>query len=55
MAQRARDVLTSERRRIARALHDETLEELSQATAAAARHEPAGDLLEALRRVSRQL
>ena len=55
MAQRVREVLASERRRIARALHDETLQELSLATAAATRQEPAGELLEALGRVAEQI
>jgi DNA-binding NarL/FixJ family response regulator/signal transduction histidine kinase len=54
-AQRVRDVLASERRRIARALHDETLQELSLATAAAARQEPTDGLLAALGRVADQI
>jgi DNA-binding NarL/FixJ family response regulator/signal transduction histidine kinase len=55
MAQRVRDVLASERRRIARALHDETLQELSLATAAAASQEPTDGLLAALGRIADQI
>ena len=55
LTDRVRDVLASERRRIARALHDETLQELGIATAAAARYEAGGELLETLRRVAEQI
>ena len=59
MAQRVRDIRNDERRRIARALHDETLQEIATATALAARGPAASgtgeEIVDALRRVSEQL